>query len=83
MIPNKFQFHTFSFFMSLLMSGVMSLAMLLIESIKICGEQLKKIKLPRPVCLIHARFRNRGLRFGTMFQIAFSGRHSTGRCEFV
>lgn len=31
MIPNKFQFHTFSFFMSLLMSGVMSLAMLLIE----------------------------------------------------
>ena len=31
MIPHKFQFHTFSFFMSLLMSGVMSLAMLSIE----------------------------------------------------
>lgn len=31
MIPNKFQFHTFSFLMSLLMSGVMSLTMLSIE----------------------------------------------------
>jgi len=31
MIPHRFQFHTFSFFMSLLMSGVMSLAMLSIE----------------------------------------------------
>lgn len=31
MIPNKFQFHTFSFLMSLFMSGVMSLAMLSIE----------------------------------------------------
>ncbi|MCW9059857.1 MAG: DUF2798 domain-containing protein [Gammaproteobacteria bacterium] len=31
MIPRKFQFHTFSFLMSLLMSGVMSLAMLSIE----------------------------------------------------
>ena len=31
MIPHKFRFHTFSFFMSLFMSGVMSLAMLSIE----------------------------------------------------
>lgn len=31
MIPHKFQFHTFSFLMSLSMSGVMSLAMLSIE----------------------------------------------------
>jgi len=33
MIPNKFEFHTFSFVMSLLMSGVMSLALLIIESV--------------------------------------------------
>ena len=33
MIPNRFEFHIFSFFMSLLMSGVMSLAMLTLESI--------------------------------------------------
>lgn len=32
MIPKRFHFHTFSFFMSLLMSGVMSLAMLLMEA---------------------------------------------------
>lgn len=32
MIPHKFQFHTFSFLMSLFMSGLMSLAMLSIES---------------------------------------------------
>ncbi len=32
MIPKKFHFHTFSFLMSLLMSGVMSMAMLAIES---------------------------------------------------
>ena len=32
MIPKKFHFHTFSFLMSLLMSGVMSFAMLAIES---------------------------------------------------
>lgn len=32
MIPKRFHFHTFSFFMSLLMSGVMSLAMLIMES---------------------------------------------------
>ena len=32
MIPHKFQFQTFSFLMSLFMSGVMSLAMLSIES---------------------------------------------------
>jgi hypothetical protein len=31
MIPHKFQFHTFSFLMSLFMSGAMSLAMLSIE----------------------------------------------------
>ncbi len=31
MIPHRFQSHTFSFFMSLLMSGVMSFAMLSIE----------------------------------------------------
>ena len=31
MIPKKYQFQTFSFFMSLMMSGVMSLAMLTIE----------------------------------------------------
>ena len=31
MIPHRFRFHTFSFFMSLLMSGVMSLAMLSLE----------------------------------------------------
>ena len=31
MIPRKFQFHTFSFFMSLLMSGVVSLAMLSLQ----------------------------------------------------
>lgn len=34
MIPKRFHFHTFSFFMSLLMSGVMSLAMLMIEAEK-------------------------------------------------
>lgn len=33
MIPKRFHFHTFSFFMSLLMSGVMSLAMLSLEPI--------------------------------------------------
>lgn len=32
MIPKRFHFHTFSFFMSLLMSGVMSFAMLTLES---------------------------------------------------
>lgn len=32
MIPHRFAFHTFSFFVSLLMSGVMSLAMLALES---------------------------------------------------
>ncbi|MAZ87340.1 MAG: hypothetical protein CL693_06820 [Cellvibrionaceae bacterium] len=32
MIPKRFHFHTFSFFMSLLMSGVMSLAMLTTNS---------------------------------------------------
>jgi len=32
MIHNRFQFYIFSFFMSLLMSGVMSLAMLILES---------------------------------------------------
>lgn len=32
MIPKRFHFHAFSFFMSLLMSGVMSLAMLTINS---------------------------------------------------
>lgn len=32
MIPKRFRFHTFSFFMSLLMSGVMSLAMLILDS---------------------------------------------------
>lgn len=32
MIPKRFQFHIFSFFMSLLMSGVMSLAMLTMNS---------------------------------------------------
>ena len=32
MIPKRYQFHTFSFFMSLLMSGVMSLAMLIMGS---------------------------------------------------
>jgi len=32
MIPGRFHFHTFSFFMSLLMSGVMSLTMLSLES---------------------------------------------------
>ena len=32
MIPKRFHFHTFSFFMSLLMSGVMSLAMLLMDT---------------------------------------------------
>lgn len=32
MIPNKLRFHTFSFVMSLLMSGVMSLAMQALES---------------------------------------------------
>ena len=31
MIPHRFRFQTFSFFMSLLMSGVMSLAMLSFE----------------------------------------------------
>lgn len=31
MIPHKFQFHTFSFLVSLLMSGVMSLVMLSLE----------------------------------------------------
>lgn len=31
MIPHRFQFHTFSFLMSLMMSGIMSLAMLSIE----------------------------------------------------
>ena len=31
MIPNRFHFYTFSFFMSLLMSGVMSLATLFLE----------------------------------------------------
>lgn len=33
MIPKRFQFHTFSFFMSLLMSGVMSFVMLTLESV--------------------------------------------------
>ena len=32
MIPNRYHFYTFSFFMSLLMSGVMSLAMLFLNS---------------------------------------------------
>jgi hypothetical protein len=32
MIPHRFRFHTFSLLMSLLMSGVMSLAMLAINS---------------------------------------------------
>ena len=32
MIPKRFHFYTFSFFMSLLMSGTMSLAMLFIDS---------------------------------------------------
>ena len=32
MIPKRFHFYTFSFFMSLLMSGTMSLAMLSIDS---------------------------------------------------
>ena len=31
MIPHRFQFYTFSFLMSLMMSGIMSLAMLSIE----------------------------------------------------
>ena len=31
MIPKKYQFQTFSFFMSLMMSGVMSITMLTIE----------------------------------------------------
>lgn len=31
MIPSRYQFHTFSFLMSLMMSGVMSLVMLTIE----------------------------------------------------
>jgi len=31
MIPQRFEFHAFSFFMALAMSGVMSLAMLSIE----------------------------------------------------
>ena len=32
MIPKRFQFYVFSFFMSLLMSGVMSLSMLAFQS---------------------------------------------------
>lgn len=32
MIPKRFHFYTFSFFMSLLMSGTMSLAMLFIDA---------------------------------------------------
>lgn len=41
MIPKKFHFHTFSFLMSLLMSGVMSLAMLAIESASLVEVMLK------------------------------------------
>lgn len=32
MIPNKYEFHTFSFVMSFLMSGVMSFALLALDS---------------------------------------------------
>ena len=41
MIPNKFEFHTFSFVMSLLMSGVMSLALLTIESVTLVAAFTK------------------------------------------
>ena len=37
MIPKKFHFHTFSFFMSLLMSGVMSLVLLTLQSSSFTG----------------------------------------------
>ena len=37
MIPKKFHFHTFSFFMSLLMSGVMSLVLLTLQSSSLIG----------------------------------------------
>lgn len=37
MIPNKLQFHTFALVMSLLMSGVMSLSMLAIDSTSLVG----------------------------------------------
>lgn len=37
MIPKKFHFHTFSFFMSLLMSGVMSLVLLTLQSSSLTG----------------------------------------------
>lgn len=41
MIPRKFHFHTFSFFMSLLMSGVMSFAMLSLESTSVVQAMIR------------------------------------------